>query len=374
MKLEPLPPIPSPPAQWWRLFRTNVLPLLAFVAVLAIAARLWQANMASPLVVGTATGLRADVTSSQPGRLSQLQVGLYQPVRTGQTVALVDAVEPQVLSNTVNMLRAQMKAVLAEMGYPLNERLRYAQAILDQLRERSDLIAARAQLRYAEREFDRVQRLVSEGVASRDLLDIARRDLEQAQQIVAEKQESLRVADLLLEQLNPLQQTIDSPQVQSALRVLEEQIRVAEAQLQPLLLTAPIEGVVTAIYKYPGSMVDRAEPILTIASGQVEYIVGYIPQPLRVEPHVGMEVEVRTRGYHRGSGLGRIMHVGTQIEMFLPPIQAPGPAPQQVRRPPVVAGSGLPIIVSVPPNLKLRPGELVDLTLGSPLGQETFTQ
>ncbi|MCS7090166.1 MAG: hypothetical protein RMN51_03945 [Verrucomicrobiota bacterium] len=374
MKVEPLPPIPTPPAQLWRLFRTHILPGLAFLVVAALAWQLWQLNLANPLVVGTATGLRADVTSSQPGRLSQLQVGLYQPVRLGQAVAVVDTVDPQVLSNTVNLLRAQMKAVLAEMGYPLNERLRYAQAVLDHLRERSDLIAARAQLGYAQREFDRIQQLVQEGVASRDMLDIAQRDLEQARQTVTEKQQGLRLAEELLNQLNPSEQTVESPQVQAALRVLEEQIRVAEAQLQPLVLTAPVDGVVTAVYKLPGSMVDRAEPILTIASGQVEYIVGYVPQPLRVEPQVGMEVEVRTRGLQREVGYGRIMHVGTQIEVFVPPNQPPTMLFQPGRGPFLPAGSGLPIIVSVPPNLRLRPGELVDLTLATSMSDQAITQ
>ncbi|MEJ5239221.1 MAG: hypothetical protein WHT82_12735 [Limisphaera sp.] len=357
MKLEPLPPIPSPPAQWWRMFRVRVLPALAFVGVLALTVRLWEMNMASPTVVGTASGPRADIISPRPGRLSELHVSLYQPVQAGQPVALVEAVDPAVLSNTVRLIRAEMNTILADMGYPTDDRLRYAQYQLDWLRERADLLSAKAQLGYAEREYERVRRLVEEGVASQDALDIALRDLEQARQLVNEKQSAVDLAAKLLEELDPHQRTPESPQVKAALAVAEERLRLAEAELQPLVLTAPIDGVVTAIAKYPGSIVATAEPIVTIASSHVDYIVGFIPQPLRVEPVEGMEVEVRSRGIHRSVGYGRVLHVGARIELFDAPLRIRGLGNAQQR--------GLPIIVSVPPNMKLRPGELVDLALGS---------
>lgn len=356
MKPEPLPPIPSPPAQWWRLIRMNVLPALVFVAVLGAAVQLWKLNMANPLLVGTASGPRADIISPRPGRLAEVRVGLYQPVRAGQPVAVVEAVDPAVLSNTVRVIRAEMEAVLADMAYPIDDRIRYAQYQLDWLRERADLLTAKAQLGYAEREYQRVRKLVEEQVASQDALDIALRDLEQARQLVAEKQAAVDTAARLLEELDPEKRTPESPQVRAALALAEERLRLAEAELQPIVLTSPIDGVVTSVDKYPGSMVATAEPILRIASSHVDYIVGFVPQPVRVEPVEGMEVEVRSRGAHRAVGYGRVLHVGTRIELFDAPLRIRGLGNAQQR--------GLPIIVSVPPNLKLRPGELVDLALG----------
>lgn len=366
MKPEPLPPIPSPPAQWWRMIRMNVLPALAFVASLALAVQLWRLNMASPLLVGTASGPRADIISPRPGRLSQLHVGLYQPVRAGQPVAVVEAVDPAVLSNTVRVIRAEMDAILADMAYPTDDRLRYAQYQLDWLRERADLLTARAQLGYAEREYQRIRKLVEEQVASQDALDIALRDLEQARQLVAEKQAAVDTAAKLLEELDPDRRTIESPQVRAALALAEERLHLAEAEMRPIVLTAPIDGVVTAVNKFPGSMVATAEPIVTIASSHVDHIVGFIPQPLRVEPVEGMEVEVRSRGVHRTVGYGRVLHVGARIELFDAPLRIRGLGNAQQR--------GLPIIVSVPPNMKLRPGELVDLALGPVPATATATQ
>ena len=364
MRLEPLPPIPSPPSQWWRLFRVRVLPALAFVGILMATVRLWELNMASPTLVGTASGPRADIISPRPGKLAQLHVQLYQTVRAGELVAIVEAVDPAVLSNTVRLIRAEMNAILADMGYPIDDRLRYAQYQLDWLRERAHLLGAKAQLAYVEREYERVRRLVEERVASQDALDIALRDLEQARQLVAEKQLAVELAAKFLQELDPNQRTPESPQVKAALAVAEERLRVAEAELQPLVLTSPIDGVVTAIAKYPGSFVATAEPIVTIASSHVDYIVGFVPQPLRVEPAEGMEVEVRSRGIHRAIGYGRVLHVGARIELFDAPLRIRGLGNAQQR--------GLPIIVSVPPNMKLRPGELVDLALG-PAPPGSFT-
>jgi hypothetical protein len=74
-----------------------------------------------------------------------------------------------------------------------------------------------------------------------------------------------------------------------------------------------------------------------------------------VEPTVGMKVEVRSRGVRRTVGQGEIIHVGPRMQLFDAPLRIRGMGNAQER--------GLPIVVTVPPEMKLRPGELVDLTL-----------
>lgn len=355
MKVEPLPPIPTPPARVWRQFRVHVLPGVAFVLVLVAAVALWRSNLANPLLVGTASGDRADVVAPRAGRLARLHVSLYQQVKAGQPVAEVEAVDPAVLSNTVRLIQAEMQVIRTDMGFRVADRLRYGQLQLDWLRERADLVAAQAQLSYAEREFDRVNQLFAEKVASQDALDIARRDVEQARQLVTERQAAVNAAAELLRQMDPAVISAESPSVKAALAVAEERLRLAEAELRPIVLTAPIDGVVSDVARYPGSIVPTAQPILTIASPIVDRIVGFVGQPIRIEPTVGMTVEVRSRGIHRAVGLAQITHVGPRVELFTAPLRIRGMGNAQER--------GLPIVVTVPPNMKLRPGELVDLAI-----------
>ena len=93
--------------------------------------------------------------------------------------------------------------------------------------------------------------------------------------------------------------------------------------------------------------------IATIASPVVERIVGYLGQPVRLEPKVGSKVEVRSRGAVREVGQSQIAYVGPRIELFNAPLRVRGMGAAQER--------GLPIVVTVPPTMRLRPGELVDI-------------
>jgi multidrug resistance efflux pump len=148
----------------------------------------------------------------------------------------------------------------------------------------------------------------------------------------------------------------DAP-LRGAIAVQEANLRLAEAELQPIVLTSPITGSVSKIDKLEGSTVGANDPIVTVASPKVDYILGYVGQPLRIEPVLGMKVEVRSRGLNRTVTYARITHIGSQIELFNAPLRARGMGNAQER--------GLPIAVSVPADLKLRPGELVDITLAS---------
>ncbi len=357
MKVDPLPPIPSPPAHVWRQFRVRALPVVAFVVVSCLAVWLWSKNLANPLVMGTAQGLEADVSCPVDGTLSELRVLRFQEVREGDILALVNPARPEVLSNKLAVLRARMDVVRAEGGLDGGDKIRYAQLHLDWMQERTDLAEFKAQLAWAEREFERVTKLVEDKIVDPSQYDIARRDAEQARQSVELKTATVEDTEAALRRLDPTTSAEDSPAVVAALNVLEQELRLAEATLEPIPIVSPIDGRVSEIRQLPGTTVTGGNPIIKVASPEVQYILGYVGQPLRVEPTLGMKVEVRSRGIHRMVGEAQITHVGPRIELFDAPLRVRGMGNAQER--------GLPIVVPVPPEMKLnlRPGELVDLTL-----------
>jgi multidrug resistance efflux pump len=122
-------------------------------------------------------------------------------------------------------------------------------------------------------------------------------------------------------------------------------------------LKAPIDGIVTTIYKRPGEAVSAAQPIMAIATVDAVRIVGYLRPPILNQPQVGMRVEVRTRGLHRQVGTAKIVEVGTQFEAVPPTLLGPVKFAS--------VDQGLPIDVSLPANLKIRPGEVVDLVIAA---------
>jgi hypothetical protein len=66
-----LPPIPTPPAQRWREFRFQVLPVIIFAGIALSVAFLWNRLDAPSGVARGAGTIRADLDSPQSGTTAQ---------------------------------------------------------------------------------------------------------------------------------------------------------------------------------------------------------------------------------------------------------------------------------------------------------------
>lgn len=354
MNPDPLPPIPSPAAHHWRQFRVNILPHVTFVIVLLIVLWLWGRNLASPLLTGQAEGLETDVASPRSGRISQLKVALYQDVKAGDLIAIVDALDPLILSNTVNLAQAEMNAIRADGGFRPTDQVRYAQLEFDWLNLRAELASLKVEVTLAELEQQRAAKLIEDKLISQTEYDTANAVYEAKQKAFNDKQEVVANMGKQLSKLSPAS-SAESKYIGAALALAEAKFHVAEAQLAPVKLLAPISGRVRTLSKLAGATVSTGDPIVTISSQEVTHILAFLNQPLRLDPRVGGKVTVRSRGVRRTLGEASITHVGPRVELFDSPLRVRGMGASQQR--------GLPIIISIPPNLKLLPGELVDLTL-----------
>jgi multidrug resistance efflux pump len=124
----------------------------------------------------------------------------------------------------------------------------------------------------------------------------------------------------------------------------------------PLPLVAPIDGVISAVLKHPGEMVEAGDAVLRITSKHAERLTGFLRQPLSFEPKPGMVAEVRTRNSPRRSAFTTITGVGAAMEAIPPSLLAAmhlpeKPAPEHALR----------IHLAVPRGFPLRPGEHVDI-------------
>ncbi len=137
--------------------------------------------------------------------------------------------------------------------------------------------------------------------------------------------------------------------------VAESKLHLTETELSPVVLRAPIDGMVETIYHRSGEAITTGEPIVGIAPSNGTRIVGYLRPPLQQEPKVGSRVEVRTRNNHRQLAAAEIVEVGAQFEAIAPALQPP----TRVN----TVELGLPLSISLPAGLHVRPGELVDLKL-----------
>ena len=132
-----------------------------------------------------------------------------------------------------------------------------------------------------------------------------------------------------------------------------QEARVQEVSLQIAALTirSPISGTICSVLCRPGQGVDANEDILIIAADRGEHILSYVREYQRIQPKVGMPVTVRLRSASGKGVQARIVRVGPQVEE-VPPHQRLDPARIEW---------GVPVLISMPQALPLRPGELVDI-------------
>jgi multidrug resistance efflux pump len=354
---ERLPPIPTPSSQLWRQLRLQYLPVVIFVLGLVGATVLWTQWVAPPTMIGEAEAVRTEVRSAQSGLLSDLNVELLQPVRAGQVIGRVIVNDPKVLEASLAVIRAEIEVLrtTTDMNF---ERLR-----LDWMTKRVELVSLRSELHQAEATLARFAALHRIKLATDEEFDVAKnsRDAVEAR---------MKALEELISRIEPELRPMDDAEgsripaaaaagLRAAVKQKEEQLRLVEAQLSPLPLVSPIDGVITMLYRRSGENVSGAEPILQISATRSERIIGFLRQPIPLEPTPGMEVEVRTRTFLRRVGTARVAHVGAQLEPISPTLLAAMRLPVAS----IPTDFGLRVHITAPEGLTLRPGEHVDLII-----------
>lgn len=358
--MDPLPPIPIPTSQRWKEFRLRGLPLLVFAFGLVVAAKVWKQNVSTAFLVGEAEVVQANVTSIQAGILSQLQVSMFDEVAKDQVLGHVVTTPPRVVEASLAVIRAELEVIRTTMLPLLDQQrnsLSWEQLNLDLMNHRIALANARIGLQFAESQFERNARLYQDRLVSDDVLDESkmnrdklRMELEEQTRIIAELEPALtrlKEAGRLAANENP------QDSIRASIAVEEEKLKLTEAQLNPIPLTAPIAGRVSVLLRRSGETLAAGETVLTIVSERSERITAFLRQPVMLEPRKGMAVEIITRSAKRERAAASIQQVGVRWQ----------PISQALLRNGATFENGLPILVDVPSHMRLRPGELVDLSI-----------
>jgi len=301
------------------------------------------------------------LSSHMPGTVAMLNVVRFQKVRAGDVLGQVLVADPKMVAASLAVIRAELdnlKANLSPLIQQQRNAVNFAQLRLAWMRERADLASARVNLQLAEVEFHRAAELFQNRLVSESERDtaLASRDAQQQQvdelaKLVADGENSFTNmqpagADQMLH--------VTGDPMHAAIAEQEAKLQLTEAELAPVLLRSPMDGIVTAVNHRTGESVTAGEPVLAVASQAPVRIVGYLRAPNLDAAKVGMKVQVRTRNTRREAGLALITELGTQLET--PPLALASPLNP-------AADLALPLEISLPANLKIRAGELVDITL-----------
>jgi multidrug resistance efflux pump len=372
----------------WRL---HLLPVVVWLAVVACVVGLFSYRSQQFEVLGIAQGQVWQVAATCTGRLRSVPVGLFDEVKQGQTLVVVDTIlDNQILKGE---LQAKLGTISAEIEHlsaqlvPTQERIlgnnsdRQTTRITNLRRfsaevenARLEILRLRAQIAS---DLITLENLVMEVKITEDLLKneaVAPYELEKVKvqyRTLAKKTEE---NERLLEQAgNNLQQALKrqdeyvryQPQyasVDAAMEVIRKATKVQErlmdevsAQIEALKLReslelkAPFDGVVSQVWHRQGETVLAGQSILTIVAVKPTDVVAYVSERQAGRLQEKMAVELVKSNEPKQIAISQVTYLSPTIEQM----------PTQLWRNPNVPQWGRAFLVKVPPNLKVIPGEVM---------------
>lgn len=339
-----LPKIPRPLSHRWRDIRFRYVPLVTYLTGVIMVIYLWNTQWMPSNFTGEVQAMVSNVASPLDGQLVELSVQQFERVTKGQVLGKV-AMPPQAARAALAAVRADLQVMRARMIQDQQRiELNYEQLQAEQVRQKAELDSTLFDLRYAQTDLVRTQQLRTDEYLQRMMSQVRDRE-----NLVSRLGYTLSV-------MKPASTSENTPlimeSIDAAIAAQEEQFK----QSAETVLVAPIDGIVTKVYRNQGENAQAGEVLLTVSAERSENIIGYVRQPISFEPKVGTTVVVRTRrGTERRAAEAKIVKVGSRLEFFTQSLRVRGFDSSQER--------GLPVLINAPAELALYPGELVDLAL-----------
>jgi len=309
--------IPTPLPLLMRRVRYQIVPIATLILSLAFSSWLWVRRGGSVTATGAVSSLQINVNAKVDGLLVNLpaerKVQIFDQVTAGEVVARLDS--------------SHIQAQIERETERLNEVRRQLET-LNKIKPKNPTTNPAAG-----------NNASASAAPAVTLKGSARNAIVKAE--VAETDDDEVLNNPMLQNKFTLEMLANS--YQAKIQELEQKILAQD-------IKAPISGTIMTIHRYPGQAVNAGQAIMTIASEKGEYIVTYIRQTQIIQPKENMVVNVHLRSAPR-TIRSHVMSVGPAIEK-VPPEQLRDGRVQEF---------GLPVHIAIPPDTKLRPGELVDL-------------
>jgi len=353
--MKSLPPIKVSSAVRWREFRHRFLPLIVVLAAIGVIGLIWMNRGPRATMTGIGEGVQSIVAAPQTVRVQEWLVEPYTTVAAGTPLVVVIPADSRtdfdLLRSQFEMARLRSQPSLAQDNAMNFERIR-----VELLKTKAELAIARVKLEQADRDVARNAPLYRDKLVSADIYELSVNTRDALKAEVVEKGKAAAEIEHRLEQLRSIgepDELRDTAAGRKSLVQLEQAQAGVAKNLEPLVLVAPISGMVGPRQRQVGEYVQPGEPLLALNSTRSERVVAYLRQPYPLEPQVGMAVQITTRTYQRQTFLSQVVQVGAQLEVLTNALA--------LLRPGGMVDAGLPIIVPVPHEINIRPGEIVDV-------------
>jgi len=389
--------IPTPFKRRLQYFRARVLSLVIWAGAVGLVAVLWGERAVRVDTPGMVEARQAMVAPAQSGALKSVTVDLFDQVAASQVVARLDdsAVRAQLAVAESDLKRLEANVRATELQLKQDAVLRnvdafartrtYAMRIerfrIDRLNLLIDLENSQVTLQGLAATLDREKGLRQKNIISDQELDNAKYQHDALDKKIKATQAAVGVIDDQIKEARTQESGATPPALtdetlEVALGPVREEVSVQLKRVEELkvarlalVLTAPLQGVVSYIYKREGETVMAGDPILAIADPRSMRIVNYVEQGKPVAPAEGMMVEVRRRTRPMQVAQARIVKVAPHVE----------PVPATLLPNPRMTVFALRVLVDMPFSMlappdasstwtiaPVRPGEVLDVRYSVP--------
>jgi multidrug resistance efflux pump len=324
---------------------------------------LWRQEVFPTNFVGEAQSPFTIIIAPTSGRLLlEDGVDLFQSVSSNQVLARVQVKSEDGIALSLAQLKTELEIMRVRLLHDQQRNdLNYLQTQQDLLMQRLELAGARLRLRQAQAEYERMKSLLEQGIVSEGIgvdgqggyevallnRDLARAEIADRERLVAQLEDGLR-------KLEPGEGDVFQQQLHSAIdEAIEAQEKNLAAAEAPVVLRAPIDGMIMLKNRQNRDYVTEGEVLFEIRGERPEWILGFIRQPIAFRPRPGDMIRVMSRSRPRRIAEAEVLRVGTHLQRFAQPLRVRGFDASQER--------GLPVFIAYPEELELSAGELVDL-------------
>ena len=282
--------------------RKRILIVLAVAGVLAIGYFKFLKPKPVPgdfAASGTVEATDAALGFQVPGRVEWIGPHEGDRVKAGDTLARLDRTELMARRSQAQAQLGAAKALLAELeaGSRSEE--------LEQARNAARIASER--VTDAQRDFDRVQRLLQGGAVAQEVFDKAKLALS-----VATAQRNQADEQLKLVEAGPRQERITGQRAMVAQG--EASIRQADAALENAVIRAPFAGLVAVRDREQGETVGAGAPVLTIVNLDDRWIRIYVSENEIGAVHIGESASITSDTYAGKTYTGTVSFIASQAE------------------------------------------------------------
>jgi len=248
---------------------------------------------------GTVEATEGRLGFQAAGRIASVAVHEGDRVTRGAELAFLDGQE---MLARLDQYKAQERGAAAQL-HELQRGFRPEEVA----QARAALSAAKERLADAERDLERTRKLYEGGALSREAYD------KNAVAVQVARSEQTRAQEqLALMESGPRREQIEARQAQ--LEQSQAAVRVAEATLANMTITAPFDGILTVRHRGPGEVVAPGSAVLTVMDPDDRWVRIYVREDRIGAGHLGQPAAITSDTYPNRRYSGEVVFIASQAE------------------------------------------------------------